>query len=299
MATIELSRRQWGAKASLPRRGHPIGAAKRTEVFVHHSVIIDDDASLNEWEDLAEVRAKMRQLQTSRPDLGNDVPYSTVAFCMASGDLVLCEGRGLDRSGAHTVGHNRSALGIAFQGNFDRLPLPKYFDEQLARLGDWLRHLRRDRGFTQLGSLRPPGRHVWAHRDIKSTQCPGNHLYDRLELIRFAMEEEDENMMDKATWKKVQIGLQSLDPPLYAGRRVDGKPGANTNRAVRAFEQRIGFDSHGVMGPPDDPTSGMWPASREMLFASVFAPLKDHDHEIEVTVGRAPLTALRVGRVKA
>jgi peptidoglycan hydrolase-like protein with peptidoglycan-binding domain len=148
-----------------------------------------------------------------------------------------------------------------------------------------------------LGTLRPPDRQVWAHRDIKTTHCPGTHLYDRLELIRF-LEEEDENMMDKATWKKVQTGLQSLDPPLYANRPIDGKPGSNTNRAVRAFEGRIGFTPRGVMGSFDDSSSGMWPATREMLFASVFAPLKNHDHEVEISVGHAPLTAVRVGRVK-
>lgn len=297
MAIIELNRRNWGARTGLPRRGHLIGAAKRTEVFVHHTVIVDGDASLNEWDDLADVRATMQRLQTSRPDLGMDVPYSTVAFCMASGDLVLCEGRGLDRTGAHTFGHNRSALGVAFQGNFTRRPLPRTLDEQLILLGDWLRGLRRDRGFTQLGTVRPPGRQVWAHRDILSTLCPGEHLYERLERIRF-IEEEDENMMDKATWKKVQRGLQSLDPPLYAEKPIDGTPGSNTNRAVKAFERRIGLTPHGVMGRPDDPTSGMWPATREILFASVFAPLHDHEHKTEVTVGRAPVTTVRVGKVK-
>lgn len=297
MATIELSRRQWGAEPNLPRSGHPIGASSRTEVFVHHTFIVDGDTSPNEWNDLADVRSRMRELQTVRPDLGNDVPYSTVAFCMASGDLVLCEGRGLDRTGAHTAGHNRSALGIAFQGNFDRRPLPRHFDEQLTNLGDWLRHLRRNRGFTQLGNLRPPDRQVWAHRDVRATGCPGTHLYDKLELIRF-LEEEDENMMDAATWKKVQTALQSLDPPLYAGRPIDGKPGSNTHRAVQAFERRIGLTAHGIMGPLGDPKSGMWPASREILFASVFAPVDDHEHEIDVDLGPAPVTSVRVGKVK-
>jgi len=263
---------------------------------VHHTVIVDDDASVNEWGDLAAVRAKMRQLQTIRPDLGKDVPYSMVAFCMANGDLVLCEGRGLERTGAHTIGHNRSALGIAFQGNFDRRPLPSHFDAQLASLGDWLRQLRRTRGFTRLGTVRPADRQVWAHRDIQSTRCPGGHLY-RLERIRF-IEEEDENMMDEATWKKVQIGLQALDPPLYAARPIDGQPGANTHRAVRAFERRVGFTPHGVMGPLGDPASGMWPATREILFASVFAPLRDHEHEVEIDRGPTPVTRVRVGKMR-
>ena len=105
----------------------------------------------------------MRQLQTIREqDLGADVPYSMVAFCMANGDLVLGEGRGLERSGAHTRGHNTSALGIAFQGNFENLPLPAHFDDQLAALGNWLRQRREQDGFFNLGTERPLGREVFA-----------------------------------------------------------------------------------------------------------------------------------------
>ena len=155
MRVTVLSRNQWGARKDLPRRGHPIGPAKRTEIFIHHTVVIDSDSTINEWESLAEIKAKMRALQTARPDLGLDVPYSMVAFCMADDELVLCEGRGINRTGAHTINHNRSALGISFQGNFERQPVPRYFDTQLAALGDWLRQLRTERGFVNLGTVRP------------------------------------------------------------------------------------------------------------------------------------------------
>jgi hypothetical protein len=185
MSVAVLSRQEWGADEGIPRRGHSIGATRRTEVFIHHTVVVDDDATVNQWEDLDEVRAQMRRLQTIRPDLGLDVPYSMVAFCMANGDLVLGEGRGLYRTGAHTFGHNRSALGIAFQGNFERLPLPTHLDEQLAALGRWLRQLRTEDGFVNLGRVRPGDREVWAHRDVKATACPGRYLFERLSLIRF------------------------------------------------------------------------------------------------------------------
>lgn len=155
-------------------------------MFIHHTVIVDDDPSPNQWETLDEVKARMRQLQTIRAqDLGADVPYSMVAFCMANGNLVLGEGRGLDRSGAHTRGHNTSALGIAFQGNFENQPVPTQFDTQLAALGNWLRHLREQDGFVNLGTDRPLGREVFAHRDVKATACPGDHLFDKLSFIRF------------------------------------------------------------------------------------------------------------------
>ena len=70
------------------------------------------------------------------------------------------------------------------------------------------------------------------------------------------------------------------------------------HRAIQAFERRIGLTPHGVMGPLADSTSGMWPATREILFASLFSTLKDHGHEIDVTMGSASVTAVRVGKVK-
>ena len=182
---IVLSRSDWGARTDLPRLGAIVNRGSRTEVFIHHTVIIDDDDTTNEFEDLDEVKRRMRELQTTRPDLGRDVPYNFVAFCMESGELVLGEGRGLDRSGAHTVGHNHSALAVSFQGNFEELPLPANLDAQLTGLGDWLRKRREQDGFVNLGTDRPLGREVFGHRDIKATDCPGQQIFDRLARIRF------------------------------------------------------------------------------------------------------------------
>ena len=183
-----LSRDDWGADPAHPRRGHHLGPANRTEVFIHHTVVPDGDTTPNEWESLDEVKAQMRRMQTIRPDLGLDVPYNFVAFCMANGDLVLGEGRGLGRTAAHSSGHNRSALGIGFQGNFESEPLPTHLDGQLQLLAEWLRHLRANEGFTELGTVQPddpgrPGRQVFGHRDVKSTDCPGRHLFERLHQL--------------------------------------------------------------------------------------------------------------------
>jgi hypothetical protein len=181
-----LTRDDWGARTDLPRRGAIVDPRRRTKVFIHHTVLVDDDATPNQWETIDEVKHQMRRLQTIRAqDLGPDVPYSMVAFCMANGDLVLGEGRGLQRSGAHTAGHNTAALGISFQGNFEGMPLPVHFDAQLAALGDWLRQLREQQGFVNLGTERPLGREVFAHRDVKATACPGEHLFRKLDRIRF------------------------------------------------------------------------------------------------------------------
>ena len=262
-----LDRSDWDARSDLPRRGSVVQADQRTEVFIHHTTITSGGASPNSWPDMATVRARMRVLQVVRQaDLGADVPYSFVAFVMDDGELVVCEGRGFDRSGAHTVGHNRSAFGIALQGNFESHKPPAGFDERLEELGDWLAQQRRGR-FSRLGDSRPPDRDVWAHRDIKATLCPGQHLFDRLDRIRFADGEDDEMAMDKATWQSVQRALQALDPPLYGGKTIDGLPGRNTDIAVQAFERRMELDARGVVGKSGDPKAGIWPATRELLYA--------------------------------
>lgn len=185
MSLILLGRDDWGADPSLPRRGHVLGPLNRTEVFIHHTVIVSGAASPNEFESLDQVRSAMRRLQTIRPDLGLDVPYNFVAFAMASGDLALGEGRGPERTGAHASGHNRIGLGIAFQGNFEDFPPPSRFDDHLQQLTSWLRDLRLNQGFSNLGDSRPADRDVWGHRDVKNTACPGRHLFERLKDIRF------------------------------------------------------------------------------------------------------------------
>ena len=271
---IYLSRNAWRADTTLARRGHPIGPVPRTEVYIHHTLVTDADVTANEWNSVATVKSRMRRLQTARPDLGLDVPYNFVAFCMSDDQLVLCEGRGLYRTGAHTRNHNRSALGVAFQGDFETAELPEYIDFQLSELAEWLRTLRNELGFVNLGDSRPGDTQVWGHRDAKSTRtiCPGQKLYDKLSLLRF-IDEEDDNAMDKLTWKLVQRALQQQSPPLYGGRAVDGKPGRNTNLAVRAFEKRMGLSPRGVVGTLGDPIASIWPATRELLFATVGSKL--------------------------
>lgn len=136
---LYLDRAEWGANTSLGRLGLVVAPSRRRWRLTHHSVMIDADASPNRWSSLAEVRAKQRQLQTIRPDLGLDLPYNGVCFAMEPQfrhegrpvDLVLCEGRGLTRSGAHTAGRDRfgdywnvSGIAICWQGNFHDFAAP-------------------------------------------------------------------------------------------------------------------------------------------------------------------------------
>jgi hypothetical protein len=84
----------------------------------------------------------------------------------------------------------------------------------------------------------------------------------------FAQPVIEEEAMDEATWKRAQAALQALKPPLYKDKVVDGFPGPDTHRSVRAFERRMGLTERGVIGPLREPESGMWPATRELLFVT-------------------------------
>ena len=118
-----VDRRGWGASAAHPRLGNQVSRAARSHVIIHHTVMPDGDSSPNLWETDAEVFAMMRRLQTVRPDLGLDVPYNFVVFLMRNAtEIIICEGRGEDRSGAHTKGHNTHGIGVCFAGEFEHGP---------------------------------------------------------------------------------------------------------------------------------------------------------------------------------
>lgn len=188
---IYVSREGWRADLSLPQLGVIVDPVLRTGRRTHHSVIIDPDATPNRWTHLPEVFGKMQQLQTIRPDLGLDVPYTLVAFAMEVGftyqdkrvDIVLCEGRGLMRSAAHTAGRNDqgvyfniSDIAICWEGNFEIpvlwLQTPEY-RESASHMWGWVAFTQ---GLTNLQTGPSLG-----HRDDAQTLCPGGYLYAELQ----------------------------------------------------------------------------------------------------------------------
>ena len=191
-----LTREDWGVRTDIPRLGHSVNRLDRTEAIMHHTVIIDNDATPNRWETLAEVKAKMVQLQTIRPDLGRDVPYNFVAFHMEDGSLIICEGRGFDRTGAHTHGHNTRGMATAGQGNFQ---LGQAVDPYADHWSRWWGYQKYDMGMENLGSSRPTegpnaGAIAFGHRDLIATGCPGDNLYAIIPQLTFQeapIEEDD------------------------------------------------------------------------------------------------------------
>ena len=190
-----LSRREWGADTGLPRLGGHYPADVPTEAIQHHTVIIDNDATPNRWESVAEISPKMRQLQKIRPDLGLDVPYSYVAFLMKYNHkpgLVLCEGRGPYRHGAHTKYHNRTGRAMAIEGNLELgNPISEYV-EMLSWAWGWIKD---EHGLVNLGSVRPAnGGIVHAHRDFAQTACPGKNMMAVIAGITLTPYQQEDDM---------------------------------------------------------------------------------------------------------
>jgi peptidoglycan recognition protein len=198
-----VSRASWSPKPEHPRQGKTVARDKRTHVFIHHTCMKDrDDSTPNIWESESEIFSMMRELQTCRPELSLDVPYNFVAFMTTINDgLYICEGRGEDRSGAHTVGHNTAAIAVSFAGDFETLPIPSAeIAKRMAQLSAFLGWLRHDASHPDYGQFEPmrnletrkppqSGRKVWYHRDVKSTDCPGSKLIAHLPSVGFVRPE--------------------------------------------------------------------------------------------------------------
>ncbi len=212
---IYLTRKDWGADTSIPRLGYTVARSSRTEAIIHHTVIVDSDATKNTWTNMAEVKAKMRQLQVIRPDLGKDVPYNFVMFLMEDGTIIVCEGRGLDRTGAHTHAHNTDGMATALQGNF---MLAVNLSPYILGMSRWWGWLKYDKGMSNLGSKHPAGRIAYGHRDFRDpndtstwTSCPGDKLYAIIPQLTF---KEDEM---KRLLVKTDNSVYFLDGPYKVG----------------------------------------------------------------------------------
>lgn len=175
MTITYLSRSEWGADPSLGRRGYRVdGASQFRGVVVHHTVFVVDD-----WDgdgtaigDLDDVKAFMQRLQTIRPDLGKDVPYSFVVHeGPTASDAYICEGRGLDYTGAHTAGLNSSRLGVAVAGNTSNRPLTPGVINAINLCGSFLK----DQG-TLYDTL--------DHSAFKATECAGTSVRENLHLLQ-------------------------------------------------------------------------------------------------------------------
>lgn len=104
-------------------------------------------------------------------------------------DGTIERGRPLATVGAHAEGQNYHTVGINVTGNFDKeIPTPAQI-HALEGLVAWL---------CKTYDITPGPSTIVGHRDVNSTDCPGQHLYDMLPQIRRDVEKRMETMGEAA-----------------------------------------------------------------------------------------------------
>lgn len=181
-----VTRSQWGADESMRRA--PPSHAPVSRLVVHHTVTPNDDP------DAASTMRAMYAYHV-RANGWDDLGYNFVVD--ASGRVY--EGRfgggpdpgespyGEGVVGAHAEGQNTGSVGVAVMGTYTRRAPPQAAVDGVVRVLAWQadRHGIDPAGTTEwAGGQRLPT--VAGHRDVGSTDCPGDHLYDRLPAVRRA-----------------------------------------------------------------------------------------------------------------
>lgn len=157
-------REQWGSTGE--RGGYDLPGVV-SEAYVHHF-----GSGIQPARSVDEAMARMRSAQAYHRSLGwFDIGYS---WCVDFAGNVY-EGRGWNRTGAHTYGYNSKGYGIC--GLFDSTVFPPS-DEMIAGVA-WI-----IREGVELGKItaRPT---IVGHRDrVPDTACCGDPMYLRLDDIR-------------------------------------------------------------------------------------------------------------------
>ncbi|KAM8793918.1 N-acetylmuramoyl-L-alanine amidase, partial [Eudromia elegans] len=156
----------WGAR---PYRGTPLALRPPlASVFIHHT--LEPGAPCRSFAACARAaRAVQRFHQDARA--WDDIGYS---FLVGS-DGYLYEGRGWRWVGAHTRGYNSRGYGVGYVGDYTGAPPDA---EALALVRDALLPCA-----VRAGHLRP-GYSLRGHRQVGSTQCPGDSLFREIRTWR-------------------------------------------------------------------------------------------------------------------
>lgn len=155
------SRADWGAKA--PRCAS--GSMTPNRATIHHTVTPTNDSM--------SPQARLRQIQTFHQVTRGwcDIGYNY----LMSRDGRVWRGRGPTTVGAHVENNNTGNIGISVMGTYTSTAPTA---TQLCQAAKLLRRLSIDFGGVDLNRSDVKG-----HRQLGSTECPGNALYSRIDLI--------------------------------------------------------------------------------------------------------------------
>ena len=250
----------------------------RTEAIVHHTAGADADDTPNTWA-RPDAYAYMRRLETLRPDLG-PLPYNFNVAALEDGRTVLVlEGRGLDRSGAHTKNHNRTGLAAGILGNLDKSKATDPTTVRLvAALSIMFAHARHQLGFVNLGTVTPAdGREAFGHRDFKSTSCPGSAIWATLPGVAFVEPPRTEETMETTAARLAVSGVWAT----MLGSWVTGTGNETAQQRLTRIARQIetGKDGDGNPYTLDDLRASLEPfvpsdiaARRKAFFTSKAVP---------------------------
>jgi len=149
-----VTRAEWGAR---PRKYINYIQLPTPRLFIHHT---GDDRQ----------GSSIKAHQNYHMDTKG---WSDLAYSLMVDDRgVVYEGRGIGVQGGHTAGYNRTSHAICLFGNFQNHPATAAALQTVVKLAK----LGRDKKWWV------PTLH--GHRDVASTSCPGNYLYNQLPNLR-------------------------------------------------------------------------------------------------------------------
>lgn len=204
-----ITRSQWGARYGDGVDERPLPT---DEAYLHHSVTLApnitwvDADSDNVDDDEERAMRAIEDIGVSRFGTAYGFPY-TAAF-MPRGNAAYL-GHAVGQQGAHTYGHNDTAVGFVLVGNYEtRAPTDAQMDAVAWTLVEFKR-----RGWLKTARL------TGGHRDVKATACPGQAAYDAIPEInrRAAALEKGEDEMSEAQFEALQEAIDGTKQEL-AGR---------------------------------------------------------------------------------
>ena len=160
-----VSRAYWHASAPQTARMTRMGGYDR--VTVHH----EGNATPN-YDNCAEaVACSLRRIQSAHCKVmkAGDIGYHFIIDRQG----MIWQGRELCYQGAHVKSNNSNNIGIMCLGNFDLQQPTQAQVNTLARLCQSL-----------MQGYHIPASKLYAHRELRSTACPGKNLYPQVLNIR-------------------------------------------------------------------------------------------------------------------
>jgi hypothetical protein len=170
LGTAVIARAAWGAaRPHLERMEKTVG--EYTRITVHHSA---DPTPIELDGSMGKTCEAVREIQKAHMD-GKSTHYGDIGYHFIVDPYGrVIEGRDLKYQGAHAYGDNNvQNVGICLIGNFDKQQPTKAALDALQRQIEVLRQ-RYD----------IPKKRVYGHRELRSTDCPGDNLMRWIERYR-------------------------------------------------------------------------------------------------------------------